>query len=347
MKLKSMLLGTAASLVMTSGAFAADAMGETVVPVAVDYVKVCDAAGAGFFTIPGGETCLKIGGRIRAWAFYDEDADDDDAGFRVDARVDFETYSMSDLGEVRSFLRLESGGNDTYGRRGSLQARDDLVAITQAYIQVGYLTVGYTADGDFLYDDDAMMGINDVGFGPLAAGVFAQVRADDLGGGMFAGIQAVVGDGEDRLLRPTSEDAYAIQGIVGIADQAWGDANLSAAWGDSNDGADVQAFTVKATGNFTITEQLSARATVGYLDFDGDDAVGVGGGLSFAATDAITVYTSGLYLFVDGDDAFGANAGLSYGIGTGLTLDAEVAYFDDGGDDDGDLWVGTRLVREW
>jgi hypothetical protein len=34
------------------------------------YVKVCDAYGAGFYTIPGTETCIKIGGRVRADTAY-------------------------------------------------------------------------------------------------------------------------------------------------------------------------------------------------------------------------------------------------------------------------------------
>ena len=32
----------------------------------VEYVKVCDAYGAGFFFIPGTDTCLKVGGYVRA-----------------------------------------------------------------------------------------------------------------------------------------------------------------------------------------------------------------------------------------------------------------------------------------
>ena len=31
----------------------------------VSYVKICDAYGAGFFTIPGSDTCVKIGGFVR------------------------------------------------------------------------------------------------------------------------------------------------------------------------------------------------------------------------------------------------------------------------------------------
>jgi hypothetical protein len=54
----------AAMLGAASAAQAAD-LGRPA-PAAVDYVKVCDAYGAGFFYIPGGETCLRIDGYVRA-----------------------------------------------------------------------------------------------------------------------------------------------------------------------------------------------------------------------------------------------------------------------------------------
>src|ERR1700755_2965619 len=56
---KSLLLGSAAGLVAGAGAQAAD------LPVKakpVEYVKVCSIYGAGFFYIPGTDTCIKIGG---------------------------------------------------------------------------------------------------------------------------------------------------------------------------------------------------------------------------------------------------------------------------------------------
>jgi len=61
--LKSVLLGSAAGLVVVSGTQAAD------MPVKakpVEYVRICDLYGAGFFYIPGTEICLKIGGYVRA-----------------------------------------------------------------------------------------------------------------------------------------------------------------------------------------------------------------------------------------------------------------------------------------
>ena len=64
MKIKSLLLGSAAALAVVSGAQAADAI-MAAQPEPVDYVKVCDAFGTGYFYIPGTETCLRIHGYVR------------------------------------------------------------------------------------------------------------------------------------------------------------------------------------------------------------------------------------------------------------------------------------------
>jgi hypothetical protein len=56
---KKLILGSAAGLLAIGGAQAAD------LPVkakAVEYVKICSLYGAGFFYIPGTDTCIKLGG---------------------------------------------------------------------------------------------------------------------------------------------------------------------------------------------------------------------------------------------------------------------------------------------
>ena len=57
---KSLLLGSAAALAATVGAQAADLPVRKAAPV--DYVRVCDWTGVGFFYIPGTDTCIQIGG---------------------------------------------------------------------------------------------------------------------------------------------------------------------------------------------------------------------------------------------------------------------------------------------
>src|SRR6187549_3555647 len=59
---RTLILSSAAGLMALSGAQAAD------LPVkakAVEYVRICSLYGAGFFYIPGTDTCIKIGGYLR------------------------------------------------------------------------------------------------------------------------------------------------------------------------------------------------------------------------------------------------------------------------------------------
>ena len=60
---KSLLLGTAAGIATVTAGQAAD------MPVKarpVEYVKVCSLYGDGFWYIPGTDTCIKLGGFVRA-----------------------------------------------------------------------------------------------------------------------------------------------------------------------------------------------------------------------------------------------------------------------------------------
>ncbi|WP_306149885.1 MULTISPECIES: porin [unclassified Roseibium] len=59
--IRSAILG--ASMLMLAGpAFAADL---PVAPEPIDYLRICDAYGNQFFYLPGTETCLRVGGRVR------------------------------------------------------------------------------------------------------------------------------------------------------------------------------------------------------------------------------------------------------------------------------------------
>jgi hypothetical protein len=59
---RTLSLGTAAGLIAISGVQAAD------LPVkakAFEYVRICSLYGAGFFFIPGTDTCIKLGAYLR------------------------------------------------------------------------------------------------------------------------------------------------------------------------------------------------------------------------------------------------------------------------------------------
>src|SRR5919112_223121 len=104
---KSLFLGTVAGLAAVAGAQAAD------LPVAksaaVEYVRVCSTYGAGFFYIPGTETCLRVGGRVRAEFQYLEptDREDDAIGFRARGRLNIDARTATAYGLLRTFIRYE------------------------------------------------------------------------------------------------------------------------------------------------------------------------------------------------------------------------------------------------
>lgn len=127
---KSLILGSAAGLIAMSGAQAAD------LPVkakAVEYVRICSLYGAGFFYIPGTDTCIKLGGYLRIdttfnGSIYDQPAWSGDLGqgnryrdyFAARSRMALtvDTRTATEYGVVRTFgqgdFQFSTLGGSTY-----------------------------------------------------------------------------------------------------------------------------------------------------------------------------------------------------------------------------------------
>ena len=107
MNYKSLLIGSAAALTLVSGAQAADAV-VAAEPEPMEYVRVCDAYGTGFFYIPGTETCLKVGGQLRFEKYY-EKAKGSKASYEwhTRGRIQLEAKNDSEWGTVYSWIRLQ------------------------------------------------------------------------------------------------------------------------------------------------------------------------------------------------------------------------------------------------
>ena len=150
MTIRKILLGSAASLVAISGAQAADAI-VAPEPEAVEYVRVCDAYGAGYFYIPGTETCLRIHGYVR----YDASGGDNNYA-RTPAQLErdtwnklarvslrFSTASETDLGTLKTYseLRYDWTG-DGNGKADNYNGGSTSTSLRYAYIQLGGLRVG-------------------------------------------------------------------------------------------------------------------------------------------------------------------------------------------------------------
>ncbi|WP_299861370.1 porin [uncultured Hoeflea sp.] len=158
MNIKSLLLGSAAALVAVSGARAADAI-VAAEPEPVEYVRVCDAFGTGYFYIPGTETCLRIHGYIRydigGGDVFERTSATGDETYYKRARVSVRTSTASEteLGTLRTHSELRAQW-DTNGQSNNsaltstgfqLQngySNDAEFEVNFAWIQLGGLRIG-------------------------------------------------------------------------------------------------------------------------------------------------------------------------------------------------------------
>ncbi|MGO4439296.1 porin [Rhizobium sp. RAF56] len=101
---KSFLIVSAAVLTATSGARAADAI-VAAEPEPLEYVRICDAYGDSYFFIPGTETCLRIGGKVRTEAYW-HDAENPDANdgtfWHTRAEVGLDTATETEFGALKT-----------------------------------------------------------------------------------------------------------------------------------------------------------------------------------------------------------------------------------------------------
>ncbi|MET4632420.1 porin [Kaistia defluvii] len=171
MNFKTLLLGSAAAMLMAGGAQAAD----LTVAEPVDYVKVCDAFGAGFFYSPGTDTCIKIGGYVKfGTSFGDRSGDEALVGtfngvypnsnwgnFYTEVSIQATASSVTEYGNLTGFIDMRA---KTGNVRGEGDVTDYVNASTNsAYVDSAYLELGPLKAGYFTSLFDFGRGYNDTG----------------------------------------------------------------------------------------------------------------------------------------------------------------------------------------
>lgn len=155
-------MATAAFAVATS-AGAADLPSRKGAPV--EYVRVCTAYGAGFFYIPGTDTCLRVGGRVRAEYLYDQpfSRNFDASGFRARGRLNVDTRTATAFGTLRAFLRFDinrdSGGYRVPGSTLQTVSSSNTTFLDKAFIQFGPITAGRAQSFFDFYANDLNWGL--------------------------------------------------------------------------------------------------------------------------------------------------------------------------------------------
>ena len=229
---KSLLLGTAAGLVAMTGAQAAD------LPVKakpVQYVKICSLYGAGFYYIPGTDTCIKIGGYVRTEWMYNAggsftpivndvfDRTMSDVENRSRGIITADARSQTEYGTLRGYLSQgfsrTNSGTAEYSHR--------------AFIQLAGFTLGLTRS---FFDDFSFASVsnqtNYLGSDTGGGGTNTWAYTAQLGNGMSASVAV-----EDPMNRRTligGSDVYGGQHLPNFVgnlrvSQAWGSAQVMGA----------------------------------------------------------------------------------------------------------------------
>ncbi|WP_282045712.1 porin [Roseibium album] len=222
MKLKGLMLGVAAAATATT----AQAADLPVAPEPVDYVRVCDAYGSRFYYIPGTETCLRVGGRLRTQFVVNNVLDNDGRGNWSDR--DSEGYSWL----TRGYAYLDARNATEFGTlRAYVGLRMDITngasgfKLDSGYIQWGGLTAGYLGSNFNTYTGQVFMGVVTRDWADTTVNQIAYTAA--FGNG-FSATLAV----EDRSGHEVGDyggtrmpDFVAALGVS----QGWGSAQLSGA----------------------------------------------------------------------------------------------------------------------
>jgi len=332
MNIKSLLIGSAAALAAVSGAQAADAI-VAAEPEPMEYVRVCDAFGTGFFYIPGTETCLKIGGYVRFQTDFGRgEFGRSDWNTWTRGHLAVEAKSDTELGTLTSVITVQGeAGNAAYDDDPTLGSGASDLYFDEAYIELG----GFRA-GTFLnwWDNDM------IGETETASNItrFTSVRYVYDGGTFRAGLSV------DEI-----PDYYDLAAGVGLTHNGVGFSGMVAATLGGVNFELLGAYD-NAAEEGAVRAWLSAEVGPGTFELMGLYASGVNAyydaakwsvaaDYSFKATDKLSI-TPGAQYFGDygllkGNDAWRVGLTVDYQVVENLAVKATVNYTDPdvGGDE--------------
>ncbi|BAV51917.1 porin [Mesorhizobium sp. 113-1-2] len=377
MNIKSLLLGSAAALIAVSGARAADAV-VVAEPEPAEYVKICDVYGAGYFYIPGTETCLRIGGYVR----YDAAGGDigsfdgartgdvtsgkDQGTWFKNTRFTLKTWTgqETELGTLKTYteMRMNFGNHNADDDVNS--AGNKSFDLHFAWVQLGGLRVGLDESAFDTFIGYAGNVINDtlVPYGDFQTNEIQYYF--DAGNGFSAvvSLEEGAGGGTPDFYGVGTIDSYVPHVVGGVKwTQGWGgisgvvayDSNYESVAGkirlDVNVSNELSLFVIGgygSDGKLNDVNRDSGGFIVGspaggrgfYKQWGGNWAFWAGGTYKFNEKTSFNLQVSG-----DQWKNYGVAANVAYTLVPGFTVTGEVDYLHDGKFDEADNsnWTGA------
>jgi hypothetical protein len=329
MNIKSLLLGSAAALAVVSGAHAADAI-VAAEPEPMEYVKVCDAFGAGYFYIPGTETCLKIGGYVRLEEQFNFQDDDNSVDGYARGYVKVLTAADTEMGVLKTNISF-------YGDATNSGAEDgDGFTLDRAYIELGGFGMGYTTNP---FDDGIAGETDSLGDDTTNFRTYYNFNAGSFAGNIGIDQFGTVGD--------NSRDAWGISGKGGATFGAV-TATLYGGYDFDSSEVAIEGMLAAAIGPGTLNLAVAYQSgdTVYFMDGAGETWA-VAASYEAKITDKLTLTPGVQYTDSDANgEMWDAGALLAYTVTDGLTASLSVQWHDNGSADDNvDGWF--RLQRDF
>ncbi|MBB3159908.1 porin [Rhizobium laguerreae] len=334
MNIRMVLLASAAAFAASTPVLAADAI-VAAEPEPVEYVRVCDAYGTGYFYIPGTETCLKIEGYIRFQVNVgDQPGGDNDSDWDAVTRgqVQFTAKSDTEYGPLTGVIVMQFNADN---------ATDQDAILDSAYLDVA----GFRAGLFYSWWDDGLSGeTDDIGsvvtlhnsirYQYESGTFYAGLSVDELEDGVYklgeeannVGVAFGVGgtagvfsyqitggydvDNEDGAIRAmgTVEIGPGTLGLAGVYSTGPNSYYSSAEW------AVAAEYAIKATDKLKITPAVQyygnyfGGGTVVPDDFDGlGDAWKVGLTVDYQIVD--NFYAKASVQYLDPDDGEDSTSG--------------------------------------
>jgi hypothetical protein len=225
MKLKSLLLGSAAALLTVGGAQAADLGAEP-----VNYVRVCDAFGAGFYYAPGTDTCIKISGWVRfdigiGNTPYGGTASFASHAFTMYNQLQVTAASMTEYGPMIGYIAIEQG---FFGATPPGSGISQFIGFDAATLQLGPFSAGWAWSS---YSNNIFSTYHNAPFSPLGGNhtLFLQLSWALEGVGLFVAAEDY--RTRDSVANLSTGQIPDIVGGVTFGGSGF-NAKVSAGWGD-------------------------------------------------------------------------------------------------------------------
>ncbi|MDR0254091.1 MAG: porin [Brucellaceae bacterium] len=312
-------------------------------PDDINYVRICDTFGKSYFTLPGTQTCLSLGGYVRSQFQVGHDAYDNTSYHSPTYTVRFtlnpKTAAETELGTLKTETSLRFQWTDGEDSKSTGTVRKAMISLggLQAGLDNSVFHSFTNYLGDMINDDVIAAGgyrTNQINYTYKNNSGFSAILALEQGNSKDSGYKTKKDDDASLIYSGTIND-YIPHVVAGAKlEQGWGSLASALAYDSNNKtwatktklslkASDALSFWVQGAykNNEDIYFDGKRQMTSFYGQWGGDWAVW--GGTAYKYNGKTTFNVQSAY---DASKTFAAAANVTYQMLPGLVLIPEITY---------------------